>query len=59
MIWLPIHTDLPRHLKMTRLTKALNVKRAQAVGHMVMLWLWALINYDAASESSLFLCTQS
>jgi len=39
MIWLPIHTDLPRHLKMTRLTKALNVKRAQAVGHMVMLWL--------------------
>lgn len=42
MIWLPIHTDLPRHLKMTRLTKALNVKRAQAVGHMVMLWLWAL-----------------
>ena len=42
MIWLPIHTDLPRHLKTIRLSKSLNIKRAQAVGHLVMLWLWAL-----------------
>lgn len=42
MIWLPIHTDLPRNIKLKRFSEMLNIKQAQAVGHLVMLWLWTL-----------------
>lgn len=42
MIWLPVHTDLPRNIKLKRLSQLLKIKQAQAVGHLVMLWLWAL-----------------
>ena len=42
MIWLPVHTDLPRHIKLKRFSQLLKIKQAHAVGHLVMLWLWAL-----------------
>ena len=42
MIWLPVHTDLPRNIKLKRFSQLLNIKQAHAVGHLVMLWLWAL-----------------
>lgn len=42
MIWLPVHTDLPRNIKLKRFSKLLNIKQAHAVGHLVMLWLWTL-----------------
>ena len=43
-MWLPIHTELPRHIKVRRFAKELGVPLSQAVGHLVMLWLWALEN---------------
>ena len=42
MIWLPVHTDLPRNIKLKRFSQMLNIKQAHAVGHLVMLWLWTL-----------------
>ena len=42
MIWLPVHTDLPRNIKLKRFSQLLKIKRVQAVGHLVMLWLWTL-----------------
>lgn len=49
-MWLPIHTELPRHIKVQRLSRLLNIKQAQTVGHLVMLWLWTLEN---ASDGNL------
>lgn len=43
-MWLPIHTELPRHIKVKRFAKQLNINQAQAIGHLVMLWLWTLEN---------------
>lgn len=42
MIWLPVHTDLPRHIKLMRFSRLLKISQPTAVGHVVMLWLWAL-----------------
>lgn len=50
MIWLPVHTDLPRNIKLKRFSQLLNIKQAQAVGHLVMLWLWTL---EVAPKGSL------
>lgn len=45
MAWIEIHQSLPSHRKTSRLMRELGIKtRAQAVGHLVMLWLWALDN---------------
>ena len=50
MLWLPVHTSLPRHMKLKRFSRLLNIKQAQAVGHLVMLWLWTL---EVAPKGSL------
>ena len=50
MIWLPVHTDVPRNIKLKRFSQLLNIKQAQAVGHLVMLWLWTL---EVAPKGSL------
>ena len=50
MIWLPVHTDLPRHIKTKRFSQLLNIRQAAAVGHLVMLWLWTL---EVAESGSL------
>lgn len=45
MAWIEVHQSLPSHRKTSKLMRALDIKtRAQAVGHLVMLWLWALDN---------------
>lgn len=45
MAWIEVHQSLPSHRKTSKLMRELGVKtRAQAVGHLVMLWLWALDN---------------
>ena len=49
-MWLPIHTELPRHIKIKRFSKQLRINKAQAIGHLVMLWLWTLEN---AADGSL------
>ena len=49
-MWLPIHTELPRHIKVKRFARQLKINQAQAIGHLVMLWLWTLEN---ASDGNL------
>lgn len=38
-MWIEVHHELPKHRKTLRLKTDLGVKTAQAVGHLVMLWL--------------------
>jgi len=40
--WVPCHTDLPGHPKTVKLARLLKVSIPTAVGHLVMLWMWAL-----------------
>lgn len=42
MTWIESHTTLARHPKTLRLTKALGISVPCAVGHLHMLWWWAL-----------------
>ena len=44
MAWIEVHEGLLRHHKVIELADRLNVHRTSATGHMVALWLWALVN---------------
>jgi hypothetical protein len=44
MAWIELHQSLPTNKKTLRLKKILKIKTPQAVGHLCMLWLWALDN---------------
>ena len=44
MAWIEVHQTLPSHRKIKALKRELKIKTPQAVGHMVMLWLWAVDN---------------
>lgn len=44
MAYIEVHQTLPTHRKIMRLRRLLKVEPAQAVGHMVALWCWALDN---------------
>jgi len=46
MAWIEVHQSLPTHRKVSKLRRALGGKdsRAQVVGSLVMLWLWAIDN---------------
>ena len=44
MAWIEVHQTLPPHRKIKKFKRNLNIKTPQAVGHMVMLWLWAIDN---------------
>ncbi len=44
MAWIEVHQTLPAHRKIKKLKRELKIKTPQAVGHMVMLWLWAVDN---------------
>lgn len=50
MAWIESHQTLGGHLKLHRLARALNVHRAQAIGHLHYLWWWAL---DGAPDGDL------
>lgn len=50
MAWIESHQTLGGHLKLRRLAKALNIHRAQAIGHLHYLWWWAL---DGAPDGDL------
>ena len=43
-MWIEVHHELPKHRKTLRLKTDLGVKTAQAVGHLVMLWLHCIEN---------------
>ncbi len=42
MAWIELHQSLPKHTKMKRLRRELKVSIPQAMGHVTLLWLWAL-----------------
>lgn len=44
MAWIELHQTLPTNRKTMRFKRLLKIKTPQAVGHMCMLWLWAIDN---------------
>jgi hypothetical protein len=54
MAWLKLHAELPRHPKTTRLARTLGVSRAEAVGHLIMLWTWAFEFADDGDLSGFY-----
>jgi len=42
--WIELHQTLPSHRKIKKLKRLLKIKTPQAVGHVVMLWLWSIDN---------------
>lgn len=44
MAWIELHQTLPSHRKIKKLKRLLKIKTPQAVGHVVMLWLWSVDN---------------
>ncbi len=50
MAWLQVHQSLATHRKTLLAAKRLAVPRAQVVGHLLLLWLWAI---DNAPDGSL------
>lgn len=44
MAWIEVHQTLPTHRKIKKLKRLLKIKTPQAVGHVVMLWLWSIDN---------------
>jgi len=50
MPWIEFHQSLPTHRKLLRLTGALGIRVPAALGHLALLWLWAL---DNAPDGSL------
>ena len=44
MAWIELHQSLPQRRKLLALRDALGVRTPAAIGHMCLLWLWALDN---------------
>ncbi len=42
MAWIESHDNLKDHPKLRRLCRALEINRAQAIGHLHMLWWWTM-----------------
>jgi hypothetical protein len=51
--WIRTEITLPRHPKTRRLSRALNLKRRETVGLLILLWTWA-IEYAPSGELSGF-----
>lgn len=43
-MWIELHDTLREHPKVIKLTRRLGIGRAQALGHITGLWMWALHN---------------
>jgi hypothetical protein len=50
MAWIESHQELANHPKTKRLARALGISRVQVIGHLHMLWWWAL---DYAQDGNL------
>lgn len=50
MAWVAVHQQLRDHRKIRDLYRRLGISRQEAVGILVMLWLWALDNTDQTGE---------
>ena len=44
MAWIELHQTLPQNGKLIRLKRELRIQTPQAVGHLCLLWLWAVDN---------------
>ena len=44
MAWIELHTNLPRHPKTMQLQERLRMKAPTVIGHLCLLWMWALEN---------------
>lgn len=57
MAWIEVHQSLPTHRKTKKLARELGFKGpggiAQAVGHLIMLWLWSVDNAPDGSLSQI------
>ena len=51
--WIELHQSLPSHRKTLRLQSLLKLRTPQAVGHLCLLWLWALDNAPQGDLSAL------
>lgn len=54
MAWIESHTDLRAHKKLKPLCEELGIGRAQAIGHLHMLWWWTLDNREYGNLDGLF-----
>jgi len=50
--WIELHQNLVNHRKLLRLKALLNIKSPQAVGHLCLIWLWAVDNAPDGDISS-------
>ena len=57
MAWIEVHQSLPSHRKTRKLARLLGLKPPggipQAIGHMVMLWLWCVDNAQSGDISNI------
>ena len=53
MAWIELHQALPQHRKLLALRDALRLRTPAALGHMCLLWLWALDNAPDGNLSAL------
>lgn len=53
MAWIESHQSLARHPKLLRLARLLKVNKAQAIGHLHLLWWWTL-DYAPDGDVSAF-----
>ncbi len=53
MAWIELHQSLPQHRKLLALRDALRLRTPAALGHMCLLWLWALDNAPDGDLSAL------
>lgn len=54
MAWIESHHTLRNHPKMFKLCKELKIERAEAIGHLHMLWWWALEHRENGDLIGLF-----
>lgn len=54
MAWIESHTTMRNHKKLIALCNELKISRAEAIGHIHMLWWWAIDNRENGDLSGLF-----
>lgn len=53
MAWIESHQELARHPKVSRLARILKINKAQAIGHLHLLWWWTL-DFSPTGDLSAF-----
>lgn len=53
MAWIEVHQSLSNHIKTMRLKNILKVHKAEAVGVVLLLWLWAVDNAPSGDLSEI------